>query len=81
MTDRICLCHFSDGDYGVYTLNHDRLLRGSRVTINELDGIWIITELDAPDEGERIDAELWLRPATDEELASAAGAVPGAITG
>ena len=52
MTDWSCLCHFSGGDEGVYALHHDWILRGSRVTITGLDGVWIVTELEAPDEAE-----------------------------
>ena len=80
MADLSCLCHFSDGDDGVYALNHERLLRGSRVTITGLDGVWIVTELEAPDEAELIDAELWLLLATAEELAKMSGSVPETMT-
>lgn len=76
MADQTCLCHFSNGDDGVYTLNHDRLLKGTTVALTGLDGIWTITEMEAPDEAEVIDAELWLRPATDEELVSTSGSAP-----
>jgi len=67
---RTCRCHFPDGSDGVYAVEHDQLLRGTRTTITGLEGVWVVTELSPPGEAEIIDAELWVRPATDDELAS-----------
>lgn len=75
-----CLCHFPDGSVGVYRLADERLLIGSRTTIIGLEGLWIVTEMNPPDEAEVVDAELWLRPATDEELVSKSGFSPETTT-
>ena len=61
MESRTCLCHFPDGSDGVYAVECEYdLLRGSVVTVVGLDGAWVVTEMDAPDEAEVIDAEIWL---------------------
>ena len=65
-----CLCHFSSGAEGVYVVEREQLLRGSQTEIAGLDGLWLVTEMLAPDEAEVIDAEIWVRPATDGELTS-----------
>ena len=61
-----CLCHFSDGSEGVYVVEHAQLLRGSRTTIVGVEGLWVVTEMLAQDEAEVIDAEVWLRTASEE---------------
>jgi len=61
-----CLCHFPDGSEGVYVVEHKQLLRGTQTTIAGLEGLWVVTEMNPPDEAEVIDAELWVRPPTDE---------------
>ncbi len=63
MPEWTCLCHFSVGSEGVYRVEHERLLRGSKTTIVGLQGLWVVTEMNAPDEAEVIDAELWIEPA------------------
>ena len=70
------LCHFPDGSDGVYHVEQERLLKGTLTTIVGVDGLWVITEMAAPDEAEAIDAELWLREATDEELTRISGIGP-----
>ena len=66
-----CLCHFPSGADGVYyVVVREQLLRGTQTVITGLPGVWTVTEMIAPDEGEVIDAEIWVRPATDEELTS-----------
>lgn len=61
-----CLCHFPDASEGVYMVEHDQVLRGTHTTIAGLEGLWVVTEMIAPDEAEVIDAEIWVKPATDE---------------
>lgn len=73
MLNVTCLCHFPDGSEGVYVVEHERLLRGTQTTIAGLEGLWVVTEMIAPDEAEVIDAEIWLRAVTDEELTSMSG--------
>jgi hypothetical protein len=58
-----CLCHFPSGEEGVYLVEHERLLRGTRTSIAGVEGLWTVTEMTAPDEAEVIDAEIWVRPA------------------
>ena len=61
MHNRTCLCHFPDGSDGVYSVEYEyELLRGSVLTIVGLEGAWVVTEMDAPDEAEVIDAEIWV---------------------
>jgi hypothetical protein len=71
-----CLCHFPDGSDGVYHVEQERLLRGALTTLTGIEGVWVITEMVAPDESEAIDAELWLREAADEELTPISGSDP-----
>lgn len=76
-----CLCHFPDGSAGVYVVETEPLLRGTLTAITGLPGLWVVTEMDAPDEAEvLISAEIWLRPATDEELTSMSGSALETIT-
>ena len=49
-------------------MEREQLLRGTRTPIAGLAGIWTVTEMIAPDEAEVIDAEIWVRPATADEL-------------
>ena len=62
MRDWACLCHFPDGSQGVYRVEHERLLAGSQTTIAGLEGLWVVTEMNAPDKAEVIDAEIWVEP-------------------
>ena len=76
-----CLCHFPDGSAGVYTVESEPLLIGTKTTIAGLAGLWVVTEMNAPGEAEVvITAEIWVRPATDEELSSMSGSAPETIT-
>ena len=61
MTRRTCLCHFPDGSAGVHAVEYQyELLKGSVLSIVGLEGAWVVTEMDAPDEAELIDAEIWV---------------------
>jgi hypothetical protein len=71
-----CLCHFPDGSDGVYHVEHEPLLRGAHTTITGLEGSWAITEMIPPGEAEAIEAEIWLREATDEDLTRMPGIRP-----
>jgi hypothetical protein len=64
----VCLCHFSSGADGVYVVEREQLLRGTITPIAGLAGTWTVTEMVAPDQAEVIDAEIWVRRATAEEL-------------
>ena len=62
MSTCTCLCHVPDGSEGVHYIEHQQaLLRGAEVTIVGLEGTWAIVEMNAPDEAEVIDAEIWVK--------------------
>jgi hypothetical protein len=53
MPRRTCLCHFPDGSDGVHAVEYEyELLRGSVLTVVGVEGVWAVTETEAPDEAE-----------------------------
>ena len=76
MQNWYCLVHFPDDTQGVHLVPGPApSIHNSRfIKIVGAPGAWRVTEMTAPiPNGADYAAEIWVRPATDEELSSLAG--------